>query len=298
MEPQRSSRSLASDTGLCEAVGMRMSFIPSGQAELATLSWGADGPNIVALHPGVGDSRIWQWCGPVWADAGFRTIAFDRRGFGESRWVAERHDDLTDLLAVTAATAARPAVIVGNSLGGGLALDMALAHPDHVSALVLIAPAPSGYPVDDWPLTEAEDAQDSLIEAAAESGDIELINRLEVRYWLDGTEQPEGRVQGAARDLMVDMNARALRAGPTGEAIQREPAWPILDQMRIPTLIVAGEHDLPGVRQTCERLAGAITGDRLVTISDTAHCPSLDQPEKLTVFVLDFLGSLRPEAGT
>jgi pimeloyl-ACP methyl ester carboxylesterase len=250
--------------------------------------------NIVALHPGVGDSRIWERCAPVWAAAGFRTIAYDRRGFRETRWQPERYDDLADLLAVTSEMASRPAVIVGNSLGGGLALDLALAHPDHVLGLVLIAPAPSGYPTDDWPITEAEAAQDALVEDAARSGDLDLVNRLEVRYWLDGTEQPEGRVQGTARDLMVDMNGRALTAQPTGEALQREPAWPILDRIRIPTLIVAGEHDLPGVRQICERLGEGIAGAQVVTISDTAHCPSLDQPDALNELVLDFLGSLPP----
>ena len=163
------------------------------------------------MHPGVGDRRIWQWCAPVWGEAGHRVVAYDRRGFGETVYVAEPHDDLDDLLAVTAATDARPAVVVGNSRGGGLALDLALAHPDHVTALVLIAPSPSGYPSDDWKEIDAETEQDASIERAEEAGDLDEVNRLEVRYWLDGVEQAEGRVQGPPRALMLDMNGRGAR---------------------------------------------------------------------------------------
>ena len=117
----------------------------------------------MALHPGVGDRRIWQWCAPVWAEAGLRVVAYDRRGFGDTVYEAEPHDDLADLLAVTAATDARPAVVVGNSRGGGLALDLALAHPDHVTALVLIAPSPSGYPSDEWNVVAAEAEQERAL---------------------------------------------------------------------------------------------------------------------------------------
>ena len=75
--------------------------VPSSKAELAVTTWGTTGPAVVALHPGVGDRRIWQWCAPVWAEAGLRVVAYDRRGFGETVYVAEPHDDLADLLAVT-----------------------------------------------------------------------------------------------------------------------------------------------------------------------------------------------------
>ena len=91
-------------------------------------------------NDGTGDRRIWQWCAPVWAEAGHRVVAYDRRGFGETVHVAEPHDDLADLMAVTAQSDARPAVVVGNSRGGRLALDLALAHPDHVTALAWALP--------------------------------------------------------------------------------------------------------------------------------------------------------------
>ena len=117
----------------------RASWVTSGRASLAVAEWDAPGPAILALHPGVADRRIWTRCGPTWAAAGNRVVAYDRRGFGSTTYVPESHDDLDDLLAVSAATASWPAILVGNSRGGGLALDLALAHPEHVSAMILLA---------------------------------------------------------------------------------------------------------------------------------------------------------------
>ena len=265
--------------------------VSCGAAQLAVSVWGEDGSPIVALHPGVGDSRIWQSCAPVWADAGHRVVAYDRRGFGNTRYEAESHDDLADLVAVTAATEARPAMIVANSMGGGLALDLALSYPDHVASMVLIAPSPSGYIYDDWPFAAAEAEQDDLVAAAEKSGDVDLLNRLEVCYWLDGVDQPEGRVAGAARDLMIEMNGRALRAEPTGDTAERPGAWPLLGHVSAPVLVVVGEYDLPGIHLQCSELAEALPSGKLRTIEQSAHCPSLDRAEDLNGLVLDFAKS-------
>ncbi len=271
---------------------MPTSFVQSGLAELAVTTWGITGPPIVALHPGVGDSRIWQWCAPIWAEGGSRVVAYDRRSFGETRYVAEPHDDLVDLVAVTAATAARPAVIVGNSMGGGLALNLAVAHPEHVAGLILIAPAAPGYPEEEWSTVPAEDEQDELVERAEAAGDLDLVNRLTVRYWLDGVEQPDGRVEGQPRELMTDMVGRALRAPPTGDAFEHPPVWSILDEIDVPALVVAGGHDLPGFGPLCHQLADRLPQGRLVTIDGAAHCPSLDQPHELNRLVLEFVESI------
>ena len=271
--------------------------VVSGGAQLAVSAWGDLGPTILALHPGVADSRVWQRCAPAWVADGYRVIAYDRRGFGNTTCEAEAHDDLNDLLAVTQATEATPAVVVGNSMGGGLALDLALANPDNVNALILIAASPTGYNYTDWPTAPAEAALDDLVAAAEAAGDLELVNRLEVRYWLDGVDQPEGRVRGATRDLMLEMNGRALHADPIGESTARVPAWDRLSEIAIPTLVVVGEHDLPGVQLQCSEIADAIPLGQMVTIAESAHCPSLDRPEELTKLMLEFLDQVAKAQG-
>lgn len=269
----------------------RTEWVRSGSAELAVAAWGPDDAarTVVALHPGVGDARIWRWCAPTWVDAGLRVVAPDRRGFGATRYAAEPHDDLADLVAVTEALSVRPAIVVGNSMGGALALDLAVARPDDVEALVLLSPAASGYDESDWPTTEAEDALDHEIAAAEESGDLDAVNRLEVRYWLDGVEEPEGRVGGDARDLMVEMNRWALGADPTGEPAERPAAWPSLGRISVPVVVAVGEHDLPGFSVLGRALAAEIDGARFVTVRGAAHCPSLDAPDAVADLVLSVL---------
>jgi pimeloyl-ACP methyl ester carboxylesterase len=271
---------------------MRELRVTSGNARLDASIWGDGDPPMVALHAGVADRRSWQWCAPAWAAAGHRVVAYDRRGFGTTDYVAEDHDEIADLRAVTAATDTRPAIVVGNSQGGRFAIDLALDHPDEVSALVLIAPSPTGYDESRWPLMPQEAALDEQIEAAEADDDLELLNRLEVRYWLDGVAQPEGRVAGTPRELMFDMNGRALRAAPAGDDVDRPPAWPRLAELTMPVLVVGGEHDLDGCRQLCDEMVATVPGAHGATIEGAAHCPHLDQPEQLNQVILDFLTPL------
>ena len=268
-------------------------WVDHGRAALAVSTYGSGRP-ILALHAGVCDRRSWRWCAPAWADAGFRTIAYDRRGFGGTRYEPEAYDALADARAITEATQARPAVVVGNSMGGALAVDLALAHPDEVLALVLIGSLPSGAPGEAWVQSDAETALEAEFVAAAESDDLERVNRLEVHYWLDGPGQPDRRVTGAPRDLMLEMNRRALAAPSAGEDAARPEAWSRLGDIDVPTLLVLGEHDETGLRPLTEMMAARLPRARLTVMDDTAHCPMLDRPDALASTVLEFLATAGP----
>jgi len=268
-------------------------WVHSGAADLAVSVHGAGTP-ILALHAGVCDRRSWQWCAPTWADAGFRTIAYDRRGFGDTRYETEAYDSLADLRAVSAATQARPAVVVGNSMGGMLAIDLALSHPDEVLALVLIGSLPSGAPDEAWRQSDAEVAAEAAVQAAAQAaaraGDIDRLNRAEVHYWLDGPGEATGRVSGPPRDLMLEMNGRALAAAPPGDDADTGEAWPRLRELKVPTLLVVGEHDETGLWPLTEMMAALIPTARVERLAGTAHCPMLDRPDELARLVADFVG--------
>jgi pimeloyl-ACP methyl ester carboxylesterase len=263
-------------------------WVASGQADLAVSVWGVGVP-LLALHAGVCDRRSWQWCATTWAEAGYRTIAYDRRGFGSTRCQPEPHDDMADLRAVTGHTDARPAVVLGNSMGGTLALDLALAHPDEVLALVLIGSLPSGVPVELWRQSSDEAAAEARMDAAQRAGDLDELNRWEVQYWLDGPAQTEGRVQGIPRDLMHDMNGQALRSPSVGPAAERSAAWPRLHEITVPTLLVVGDLDEQGLAPVTDEVAGRLGDARVEHLPDSAHCPMLDRPAALSAAVLRFL---------
>jgi len=271
-------------------------WVRSGAAQIAVSVQGSGQP-ILALHAGVCDRRSWQWCAQRWTDAGYRTIAYDRRGFGDTRYEAEPHDSLADLRAVSEATQARPAVVVGNSMGGMLAIDLALTHPEDVRALVLIGSLPSGAPSREWKQTAQEAAAEAGVAAAMQAGeqagDVDPLNRAEVHYWLDGPTQDEGRVSGPPRDLMLEMNARALAAATPGDDTDRPQAWPRLNEVRVPTLLLVGEHDETGLWHLAEMMAARLPAARVQPMAGTAHCPMLDQPDELASLVVGFLAETR-----
>src|SRR5918997_4956790 len=105
--------------------------------------WDGEGPPLVLLHAGIADRRVWRDVVPL-LDA--PVVAYDRRGFGETPPGPEGFAHLDDLFAVLDATVAEPPWLVGNSMGGALALDAAVTAPERLAGLVLIAPAVSGEP--------------------------------------------------------------------------------------------------------------------------------------------------------
>ena len=144
--------------------------------------------------------------------------------------------------------------------------------------LVLIAPAVSGAPRADH--SDAKTAPlVHLLEAADAAGDMDEVNRLEMRIWLDGPASPEGRVSGATRDLALAMNGMALRnAAPDGVGASGFDTWGRLDEIRLPTTVACGDLDVPFMIERCEELARRLPGACLKILSSVAHLPYLEQP--------------------
>ena len=129
----------------------------------------------------------------------------------------EPHDPVADAVAVLDAAGVDRAVVIGASNGGRWSIELALAHPERVAALVLIGAGTRGGPEDDPTDYSAEvQALWHAYEAAEEGDDLDALNRIEAHAWLDGWAAPEGRVPGAVRDLFLAMNAVALASPDPG----------------------------------------------------------------------------------
>ncbi|MFB6419587.1 MULTISPECIES: alpha/beta fold hydrolase [Bradyrhizobium] len=263
-----------------------MQYIASGRAGLATEVAG-EGTGVVFLHANVCDRRMWraQFDG---MSATHKAIAYDRRGFGQTRVEPEDFSALADLVAVLEATAGgRPVILVGCSLGGRIALDAAIRHPSRVRALVLIAPNVAGAPDPTYPADIATlMMQWKEIEA---SGDLDRMNAMKARLWLDGPRAPEGRVAGPARDLLLEMNGIALRSPPFGSDIDVTPFFHRLHEIAVPTLVIWGDLDFPYVQDRCRHLVAAVSGAEGRELPDVAHLPSLERPAEITALVTEFV---------
>jgi pimeloyl-ACP methyl ester carboxylesterase len=251
-------------------------FATSGRAQLAYEITGVEGgADVLLIHAGVNDRRSWQYVverlGPR-----HRCVAFDMRGFGETTY--EREDGwsaVTDAVAVLDAVGFEHPVVIGCSMGGQTAIDLALTHPDRVAGLVLIGAAVRGAPYPD--IEEGPTAElNARIESADAAGDVDEVGRIEAWMWLDGPSAEEGRVGGTARELFFDMNGRALRAEDPGEPAEISPAWPRLDEIAAPTLVMIGRLDAEDVQAIDEQAAAIIPGAQLRFLDGVAHVPHVE----------------------
>jgi pimeloyl-ACP methyl ester carboxylesterase len=264
-----------------------MPTVERGSAELAFSARGS-GPAVLLLHAGVNDRRSWA---PLIAHLGegFRTIAYDRRGYGETRYEPEPHDPVADALAVLDADDVARALVVGASMGGGLAIDLALAHPERVDGLVLIAASPSGAPPPEPSMFDARvQALWRAYEAAEEGEDIDELNRVEAHAWLDGWSAPEGRVQGPPRELFLEMNAIALSSPDPGPEEERPPAWDRVTTIEAPTLVLCGDLDVV-CHAASDHLVRSIPGARAERLEGTGHLPHLEGHDRCLEAVVAFL---------
>ncbi|MEZ4515717.1 MAG: alpha/beta hydrolase [Chloroflexota bacterium] len=266
---------------------MSTSFtIGLGNATLAGVRAGT-GKAVVFLHAGVADKRMWA---AQLADLGqeYLTIAYDRRGFGETVTPDEPFSNVEDLRQLLDELGIASAVLVGCSQGGRIAIDFTLAYPERAEALVLIASAISGAP----PPGDLEPDVEALVDEldnAEEAGDLNRVNEMEAILWLDGPTSPVGRVSGAARDLFLDMNGIALAHPELTQEIEPPSAYGRLDQLTIPVLVLWGDLDLAHMYDRAQALVTSIPDARGVEIPGTAHLPNLEQPETINTLISDFL---------
>ena len=242
---------------------------------------------VVFLHSGVTDRRMWAEQMRELAEEGYHVISYDRRGFGETQTEDVPFNHLVDLETVLDQLSVHAAILVGSSMGGGLALDFALEHPERTIGLVLVGTAITGGESAEIP-EEAADLEDAL-EYAEERGNVDTINRIEAHLWLDGPLSESGRVQGEPRELFLKMNAVHLNHPKLTQEEEPEPAIDNLGSITAPTLLVVGELDMPDIVDRHEDLSEEMENAFAVVLEDTAHFPSLERPDLFNPILLEFL---------
>ena len=252
------------------------------------------GMPVVFLHAGVADRRMWSEQMRELAAAGFHVISYDRRGFGETETGNVPFNHLVDLEAVLDRLSVHAAVLVGCSMGGGLAIDFALEHPERTIGLVLVGTAVTGHEGTEMPdqIAELEDALDY----ARGRGNLDTVNRIQAHLWLDGPLSESGRVQGPARELFLRMNEIALNHPKLTEEELPDPAVDNIGAITAPTLLIVGELDYPDIVSLHEDLSEELENAFAVILEDTAHLPSLERPDLFNPLLLEFLEAVTGQA--
>lgn len=254
-----------------------------------------EGLPVVFLHAGVCDHRMWLAQMDAVAQRGWHALAYDRRGYGESAADDVPFSHLEDLEALLDAADIHAAVLVGCSMGGGLAIDFALRHPGRVIGLVLIGTSVAGAP---WSATQEERFVEMAEEDAWERGDTETLNKVQAHEWLDGPRAQSGRVGGETRKLFFDMNGKALAKSPLTKGEEPDEAWARMEQVGAPTLLLVGDEDFTAIVDRHETLSETMPKAFAMVLEGTAHLPSIEKPELVSRLVVEFLDALAGEPDT
>ena len=242
------------------------------------------GPALVLLHSTVCDRRMWdpQW--PVLADAGYRVVRCDFRGYGETPVPQGPHNDAEDVLDLAGELAVGPVAVVGASYGGKVALEIAARWPQQVTALALVCAGMPGHEPTDA-LRDFSQREEKLIEA----GDIAGAVELNVATWL-GPQASQ-----ATRERVRLMQRRGFEVQLAAHE-EYEPARVGVDLGAItaPSLVVSGAKDLPDFRLIAARLAALLPGARPVELPWAGHLPTLERPQELSAMLTAFLRDTVP----
>lgn len=250
-----------------------------------------EGIPFVMIHAGVADSRQWNNEFAFFAQ-NYQVLRYDMRGYGKSEPVDGEFSHMSDLVSVLNTLGLHePLVMMGCSMGGGLAMDFALTHPSRMKALIMVGSGPSGLELDvPTPPKFAE------AEKAFEAGDLDLVAEIETQIWFDGSGRTPEQVDQAMRKLAYEMDRKALsyEARGLGKRLPNTeaPAFDRLRELNIPVLVIVGAHDTPYILAAADYMIEKMPSARKVRIEDAAHLPNMDQPHEFQTIVKAFLEGL------
>ncbi len=251
-----------------------------GSAELpGTHLWywdtGGAGAPVVFLHPATGSTLIWLYQQPVFAQAGFRVIAYSRRNHYNSDLAPEDDpgtgsEDLHNLMEFLGVEKFHA---VSSAAGGSVATDYAFSHPERLLSLTVSSnnlAARNGYIAETAARIRPKEEKDlprwfwelGPSYRAANPGGVEKWNEL-TRRSVTGK---------GARQILANLVTPAK-----------------LETLKVPTLLITGAADLVTPPSIMRMIARHIPDNEVVIVAESGHSPYWEQPEYFNRTVIDFI---------
>jgi pimeloyl-ACP methyl ester carboxylesterase len=251
-------------------------FVDLPGVKLYVTDSGGLGTPIVLLHSNTGNSDIWEPQMAAFVKAGYRVIAFDRRGWGRSTpdpsgpqpgSIAGDLDGLVDHLKLGTFH------LLGVAGGGFAALDYAAWHPEHVRSLVIGG--------------STGDIKDKEIADFIARIEIPDIRKQPAAYLEVAPSYRGGNPEGTER--WNEINAHARQGGAPAQPTHTPNTYEKIDTITAPTLIIAADADLLAPPALMRLWAPHLKNHDWAVMQDAGHAMAWEQPDVFNKLVLDFL---------
>lgn len=251
--------------GMADLPGVRLYYWDTGGA----------GEPVVLLHPGTGSAAIWAYQQPALVAAGYRVIAYSRRGHYRS----ERGDEANtgtmagDLRALAQLLRLGRFHLVGSAAGGFTCPDYALAFPEDVLSLT-IANSLGGVQDPAYNATTSALLPKGFTDMPADFRELSPSYRV---------ANPAGRTR------WLELEHMAVTGAPVRQRTLSTLSWANIERITAPVLMITGDADLYQPPSRLREYASHLKNAEVVVISEAGHSAYWEQPEAFNLTVIDFL---------
>jgi len=239
---------------------------------------GGTGVPVVFLHAATGSSRVWEYQIPAFTAAGYRVIAFDRRGFGGTTIApggvqpGTAADDLQALMNFLHIDRFH---LLGTAAGGFVAFDYALSFPQRLRSLV-VANSIGGVQDEDYLALGRRIRPPEFSALPAD------VRELSPSYRAENAD-------GTRRWMELERVSRAAGTPPPAQTMRNQVTFARLQTIRTPTLLLTGGADLYAPPPVMQLFVKRISGSESLVVPEAGHSTYWEQPEVFNSAVLAFL---------
>jgi pimeloyl-ACP methyl ester carboxylesterase len=239
------------------------------------------GPNLVLLHPFPLNHHFWDEVVPQLS--GYRVLTPDLRGHGHSELgngpaTMEKH--AADLLRLCEAAAVNNGVFVGVSIGGYALFEFWRRHQERIAGLVLSNTRASAE------TAQSRDNRLRIAEQVLSEGTGPFIEDMLEKLIGSTTRSDRPEVVEAARRMMQSMSPEDIAGVQRGMA-DRPDSIATLSTIDVPTLVIAGEEDIPPLC-AAELMRDEIPGSTLRVVPQAGHYAAMERPEEYSKLLCGF----------
>lgn len=254
--------------------GLQLAYVDAG-----------DGPAILFLHGYPFDKSMWREQIGALAAAGYRAIAPDLRGLGETRAagdVSPMDEMARDTGALLDHLEIEQAVLCGLSMGGYVAFEFVHLFPERASALVL---AGTRAPADN---EEERAGREQQVQTMLQAGMVPISIATLPKLLAARTRAEKPEVVKRVREMITRADPKGAATAQRGMAARRDYTED-LPETNVPTLIIVGREDSIRPIADAEFMQRGIRNSRLEIIDDASHLTNMEQPGVFDGLLIGFL---------